>query len=84
MSYAQNDAFAGTHDAPNGYKFWIGYMTKHALQPFNSAPRGHYAYRKVGWYWCRPWLQSAIHGPFSSSRKAYKDAMATLAKSEAV
>lgn len=79
MSYAQNDAFEGTHYC-GSHSFSVTYCAAADLQSWNqNVPRGHADYRKVGWYW----FSGRLYGPFSSSRKAYKAAMEALAKSEA-
>lgn len=78
MGYKLNDAFAGVHDAPDGTAFAIGYRDKAALAPFNvGRPPGHAQRYRIGWYWHNG---SILRGPFTSSRLAYQDAMAALAK----
>lgn len=80
MSIKANSAFAGTHNGNVGL-FKVEYYGRAETVAINQdlgIPRGHHEWRHAGWYWKR---QTREVGPFTSSRGAYKDAMAKLAGS---
>lgn len=93
MGIADRNAFEGTQKHPLEGVFFVRHFGYHMLRDMNKyarTPRGHHAAKRVGWYWsepsdagaiapnCRP--GAATHGPFSSSRRCYRDAMITLDK----
>jgi hypothetical protein len=84
MGLFRNDAFAGRHlVADDRVIVQIFYAPReHCANVINKGiPRGHRDWRHCGWYWYVTAPGSArnsatvLHGPFSSSRKAYKAAM---------
>lgn len=91
MAIRDYDAFAGLHAAPGSGFFHVYFADGAACRQFNGSagfPPGHAERRNSGWYWgpafpdtpLEPVSLPSIHGPFSSSRKAYQDGMAKLAK----
>ena len=92
MGIADRNAFEGAHDHPQEGRFFVKHFGYHLLRDLNKyrrTPRGHHAMKRVGYYWstpgeCTPFQAThggaPLHGPFSSSRRCYKDAMITLDK----
>lgn len=82
MAISANGAFAGRHEC-GSRAFCVQFFTAPELRPWQTRPRGHASYLKAGWYWyalpCDD-LRDA-RGRFTSSRKAYQNAMAALAGS---
>lgn len=90
MPYARNAAFAGDHTAADGNRrFHVFYVDRAAARGLMAAAGSirntwHPDYIPCGWRWQRAIAEgpvySKMHGPFSSSHVAYKDAMRTLAE----
>lgn len=87
MSMREYAAFEGTHeDYQRAYRFTVSYLGRTELAHLNrDLPRGHHECKTFGWYWwwglarprAAPREERAMHfGPFTSSRRAYKAAMA--------
>ena len=76
MGVISNAAFAGTASLPNGSRAVVEYLDKDGLKKhFGYQPPGHPRRKLAGWYWQPYPDRNAIHGPFTSSRKAIKDAI---------
>jgi hypothetical protein len=83
----RNDAFAGRWMSPRQQEFEVYYMDRSDARRQMEATgkvhqHGHPLHVSVGWRW-RLWdpqteADEQVHGPFSSSRTAYKDAMEVL------
>ncbi len=79
MALRANDAYAGDAEMPNGITATVYFMDKAAIAAeFGKQPPGHPHKRRVGWYWRTERDEArTIGGPFTSSRKAMMDALAS-------
>lgn len=81
MTMSRHAAYAGEHARHDDVLFTVTFYSAPELAAVNGkTPRGHHRYRKAGWYWCRRGDAAPGVGAFTSSHKAYVDAMAWKAK----
>lgn len=85
MPYARNDAFAGDHQADDTGRFKVFYVSRPDARLLMAAAGkvrnpGHPDYIPCGWRWQALPDAPKLHGPFSSSSAAYKDAIKTFAQ----
>ncbi len=86
MALRANSAYEGDAEMPNGRRVTVFFLDRNAMvREFGRQPPiGHPAYkdrRRVGWYWrgeCdHPDGGTLTVGPFTSSRRAMMDALAS-------
>lgn len=76
MTISRNNAFAGSHVAPDGERFEVTHLSKEGVgRAFqDNAPPGHPDHLRAGWYWfgAGTWTRTR----YTSSRLAYEAATA--------
>ena len=81
MAISKYDAYSGDAEMPNGVTVNVRYLDREGVeQVFGRQPAGALKRKRIGWYWApkaEQQVRAKVHGPFTSSRKAMVDALAS-------